>query len=76
MPFLMAISRIVGMTRCLGPSNTAVPPLQDLIRRDRNHPSSICWSLANTAGSKAAQLAKPIECALARSERLCYKLGV
>ena len=39
-------------TRYLGPSNTAAPPLRDLIRRDRNHPSIICWSLANTAGSK------------------------
>ncbi len=39
-------------TRYLGPSNTAGPPLRDLIRRERNHPSIICWSLANTAGSK------------------------
>jgi len=39
-------------TRYLGPSNTAAPPLRDLIRRDRNHPSIICWSLADTAGSE------------------------
>jgi beta-galactosidase len=39
-------------TRYLGPSKTAAPPLRELIRRDRNHPSIICWSLANTAGSK------------------------
>jgi beta-galactosidase len=38
-------------TRYLGPARTAGPPLRDLIRRNRNHPSIICWSLANTAGS-------------------------
>ncbi len=39
-------------TRYLGPTNAAGPPLRDLVRRSRNHPSIICWSLANTAGSK------------------------
>jgi beta-galactosidase len=38
-------------TRDLGPAEQAVPPLRDLIRRNRNHPSIFCWSLANTAGS-------------------------
>jgi beta-galactosidase/beta-glucuronidase len=41
-----------GETPYLGPSNRVAPPLRDLIRRGRNHPSVICWSLANTAGGK------------------------
>ncbi len=41
-------------TRYLGPVDSAGPPLRALIRRSRNHPSVICWSLANTAGGDDA----------------------
>jgi beta-galactosidase len=34
----------------------AFPPLRDLIRRNRNHPSIICWGLANTAGGQDHEL--------------------
>ncbi len=37
-------------TRYLGSDDYSVSSLVDLIRRARNHPSIICWSLANTAG--------------------------
>ncbi|MDO9542265.1 MAG: DUF4982 domain-containing protein [Kiritimatiellia bacterium] len=32
------------------PPKVTIPPLRDLIQRDRNHPSIIAWSLANIAG--------------------------
>lgn len=38
-------------TRYLDEAEFPVPPLRDMIRRNRNAPSIICWSLANTAGS-------------------------
>jgi beta-galactosidase len=39
-------------TRYLEDEKTPVPALIDLIHRNRNHPSIICWGLANTAGSE------------------------
>lgn len=55
-PALMEACDRLGMllwaeTRYLEPAPIGVPPLIDLIRRARNHPSIICWSLANTAGT-------------------------
>jgi len=56
-PALMDACDRLGMlmwaeTRYLNKPEIAVPPLRDLIRRSRNHPSIICWSLANTAGDR------------------------
>ena len=39
-------------TRNLYPEFGACEDLTSLIKRDRNHPSIICWSLANTAGAR------------------------
>lgn len=39
-------------TRNMYPDYGGREDLTALIRRDRNHPSIICWSLANTAGAK------------------------
>ena len=44
-------------TRNLYPEFCAKEDLTSLIKRDRNHPSIICWSLANTAGSLNGSLA-------------------
>lgn len=38
-------------TRYLGSDDYSISSLVDMIRRARNHPSIICWSLANTGGS-------------------------
>lgn len=38
-------------TRYLGSDEFSISSLCDMIRRARNHPSIICWSLANTGGS-------------------------
>ncbi|MEN6371253.1 MAG: sugar-binding domain-containing protein [Armatimonadota bacterium] len=43
-------------TRYLDEAEVSLPPLRDLIHRNRNHPSIICWSLANTAGSADGKL--------------------
>jgi beta-galactosidase len=56
-PALMDACDRLGMlvwaeTRYLREPHQAAPPLRDLIRRNRNHPSVICWGLANTAGGK------------------------
>lgn len=56
-PSLMEACDKLGMlvwaeTRYLEEPDAAIPPLIDLIKRNRNHPSIICWGLANTAGSE------------------------
>lgn len=56
-PSLMQACDRLGMlvwaeTRYLEDAKTPVPALIDLIHRNRNHPSIICWGLANTAGSE------------------------
>ena len=56
-PALMDACDRLGMlfwaeTRNLHPEEGGNSDLRALIRRDRNHPSVICWSLANTAGAK------------------------
>lgn len=56
-PSLMEACDRLGMlvwaeTRYLEEAKTPVPALTDLIHRNRNHPSIICWGLANTAGSE------------------------
>ncbi|MEN6357570.1 MAG: glycoside hydrolase family 2 TIM barrel-domain containing protein [Armatimonadota bacterium] len=56
-PSLMEACDRLGMlvwaeTRYLEESKTPVPALIDLIHRNRNHSSIICWGLANTAGSE------------------------
>lgn len=54
-PSLMNACDRMGMllwaeTRYLGRDSTSVNALRDMIDRDRNHPSIICWSLANNSG--------------------------
>ncbi|MBR7139898.1 MAG: DUF4982 domain-containing protein [Lentisphaeria bacterium] len=56
-PALMEACDRMGMllwaeTRNLHTDKGAEKDLTDLIRRDRNHPSVILWSLANTAGGQ------------------------
>lgn len=56
-PALMEACDRLGMllwaeTRNLHPEKGAEKDLTALIRRDRNHPSIILWSLANTAGGQ------------------------
>lgn len=56
-PALMEACDKLGMllwaeTRNLHPEKGAEKDLTALIRRDRNHPSIILWSLANTAGGQ------------------------
>ncbi len=56
-PALMDACDRLGMlfwaeTRNLHPEKGAEKDLTALIRRDRNHPSIIIWSLANTAGGR------------------------
>jgi len=48
-------------TRYLATSDQAISSLKDLIHRNRNHPSIICWSLANTAGSPDGVQTKYLE---------------
>lgn len=60
-PSLMESCDRLGMlvwaeTRYLDAPEVAGAPLRDLIQRNRNHPSIICWSLANTAGSPDGKL--------------------
>ena len=60
-PSLMEACDRLGMllwaeTRNLYVDKGAVEDLQDLIRRDRNHPCIIVWGLANTAGSPDGRL--------------------
>jgi len=40
----------------LAPPEQTIPPLIDMIRRDRNHSSIITWALANTAGHEDGHL--------------------
>jgi beta-galactosidase len=54
-PSLMNACDRLGMllwaeTRYLGRDSTSTSALHDMIVRDRNHPSIICWSLANNSG--------------------------
>jgi beta-galactosidase len=54
-PLLLEMCDRIGLlvweeTRYLDDSKTAINALKSLIRRDRNHPSIVCWGLANTAG--------------------------
>lgn len=54
-PSLMNACDSMGMllwaeTRYLGRDSTSIDALHDMIDRDRNHPSIICWSLANNSG--------------------------
>ena len=56
-PALMEACDRMGMllwaeTRLLHPEKGAEKDLTALIRRDRNHPSIVLWSLANTAGGQ------------------------
>ena len=56
-PALMEACDRLGMllwaeTRNLHPERGAEKDLTSLIRRDRNHPSIVLWSLANTAGAQ------------------------
>lgn len=56
-PALMDACDRLGMllwaeTRNLHPEKGAEKDLTALIRRDRNHPSIVLWSLANTAGAR------------------------
>ena len=56
-PALMEACDRMGMllwaeTRNLHPERGAEKDLTALIRRDRNHPSIVLWSLANTAGAR------------------------
>lgn len=55
-PSLMRACDELGMllwaeTRYMGSDDYSISSLVDLIRRARNHPSIICWSLANTGGN-------------------------
>lgn len=43
-------------TRYLGRDTTSITALRDMINRDRNHPSIICWSLANNSGRNDTSL--------------------
>jgi beta-galactosidase len=45
----------------MGTDNNTITSLIDLIHRARNHPSIICWSLANTAGSDDVRLTKALQ---------------
>jgi len=65
-PALMRACDELGMllwaeTRYLGSDDNAISSLTDLIRRARNHPSIICWSLANTAGSDDIRWTKALQ---------------
>lgn len=65
-PSLMDACDRLGMllwaeTRTLDPARGAVEFLRSLIHRDRNHPSVIVWSLANTAGSPDGELTRCLQ---------------
>lgn len=65
-PSLMDACDRLGMllwaeTRTLNPAHGASERLRSLIRRDRNHPSVIVWSLANTAGSPDGELTRCLQ---------------
>lgn len=60
-PSLMEACDKIGMllwaeTRYLGADTFALATLHDMIQRDRNHPSIICWSLANNSGRNQVKL--------------------
>lgn len=60
-PSLMEACDKLGMllwaeTRYLGADTFALATLHDMIQRDRNHPSIICWSLANNSGRNNVKL--------------------
>lgn len=60
-PSLMKACDKLGMllwveTRYLGKDTFALASLHDMIQRDRNHPSIICWGLANNSGRNDTSL--------------------
>ena len=48
-------------TRYMGSDDYSISSLVDRIRRARNHPSIICWSLANTGGDGDISETKTLE---------------
>jgi len=65
-PSLMEACDKLGMllwaeTRYLGADTFALATLHDMIQRDRNHPSIICWSLANNSGRNDFDLTKMLQ---------------
>ncbi|MGH2643573.1 MAG: glycoside hydrolase family 2 TIM barrel-domain containing protein, partial [Chitinophagaceae bacterium] len=65
-PSLMEACDKLGMmlwaeTRYLGKDTFALATLHDMIKRDRNHPSIICWSLANNSGRNNVRLTEMLE---------------
>lgn len=65
-PSLMEACDKLGMllwaeTRYLGKDTFALATLHDMIKRDRNHPSIICWSLANNSGRNDVKLTEMLE---------------
>lgn len=65
-PSLMEACDKLGMllwteTRYLGADSFAIKTLDDMIHRDRNHPSIICWSLANNSGRNNFELTKMLQ---------------
>jgi len=65
-PALMQACDRMGMllwaeTRYLGSDSTSTTALHDMIVRDRNHPSIICWSLANNSGRNDTVLTQTLK---------------
>ncbi|TAN14567.1 MAG: DUF4982 domain-containing protein [Chitinophagaceae bacterium] len=48
-------------TRYLGKDTFALATLHDMIKRDRNHPAIICWSLANNSGRNNLNLTEMLK---------------
>jgi len=57
-----SIGMLVWMeTRYLDTTYYAISSLRDMIHRDRNHPSIICWSLANSGGNNDMGLTRSLQ---------------